>query len=79
MSNTISAAATRPVGHVPVPSDVSQAVRRFIAQHGERAAVEFFGLSRMTIARVAAGLVVQGGTLLALRDGLARATAGGAI
>lgn len=65
----------RPVGHVVVPSSVAEAVRRFIARHGERAASAHFGLSRISVARAAAGLVVQGATLFALHDGIARADA----
>ncbi|MBX3260101.1 MAG: hypothetical protein KF782_10450 [Labilithrix sp.] len=64
---------SRPVGYVVVPADVALAVRRFIARHSERAAQEHFGLSRVAVARAAAGLVVQGATLMALRDGMARA------
>lgn len=63
----------RPVGHVVVPSGVALGVRNFIARHGERAASEHFGLSRISIARAAAGLVVQGATLFALHDGISRA------
>ena len=65
----------RPVGHVVVPSAVAEGVRRFIARHGERAAGVHFALSRISIARAAAGLVVQGATLFALHDGIARADA----
>ena len=65
----------RPVGYTAVPADVANGIKRFIAQHGERAAVVHFGLSRTSLARVAAGLTVQGGTLFVARDGLARAAA----
>ena len=49
------------------------AVRNFLARYGEKAAVEHFGLSRISVARAAAGLVVQGSTLFAIEYGLARA------
>ena len=65
--------AERPTGIVRTPDDVSSGIRRFIQQHSEKAALDHFGLSRVAIARAAAGLPVQGGTLLALRDGLKRA------
>jgi len=67
--------APRPVGYVAVPADVALSVRRFIVRHGEKAATDHFGLSRVAVARAAAGLVVQGATLMALRDGIERAEA----
>ena len=63
----------RPVGHVPVPAAVALAVRDYLRAHGEGAAMSHFGLGRTALYRLAAGLIVQGGTLAAACDGLARA------
>ena len=63
----------RPRGHVRPSPTTAARVREFVAAHGEPAAMDHFGLSRIAVARAAAGMVVQGATLFAIEDGLRRA------
>jgi hypothetical protein len=48
-------------------------LRSYLLKHDETKACEYFGLSRMSIARAAAGLGLHAATLRAVRDGLRRA------
>jgi hypothetical protein len=53
------------------PSPETQiAVREFVARHGANAAGQHFGIHPATVARVGAGMVVQGCVLRAVEEGL---------
>ena len=60
-------------GHVRPTPTVAASLRDFVARHGEKVAMDHFGVSRIALARAAAGWTLQGSTLFALEDGLARA------
>ena len=47
-------------------------MRAFLGRYTETQAVKWFGLSRMTIARAAAGMPLQAATLCVVLDGLRR-------
>jgi hypothetical protein len=63
----------RPRGWLRPSQDTQVGMRRFVAQFGERLAVDHFGICRATIARIAGGLAVQAVTLRAVEDGLSTA------
>lgn len=47
-------------------------MRAWLARHGEACAMDHFGLSRVSVARAAAGLPLQAATLRAILEGLDR-------
>ncbi len=57
-------------GYLRPPQDIQIKMREFVARYGEAIAFDHFGISRGTVARVAAGLGVQGTTLRAVEEGL---------
>ena len=69
----MNTSSPRPRGHQRPSSAIQIAMREYLARYGENAALAHFGLSRLSIARAAAGMLLQGGTILAIEDGLARA------
>lgn len=46
-------------------------LRHFLAEHGDGAAEKHFGVNKLTIARAAAGLNIQHGSAVVIRQGLA--------
>jgi hypothetical protein len=65
---------TRHRGYVR-PADGGARMRVWLARYGEPEALRHFALSRLAIARAAAGMVILGATLRAVEEGLARPVA----
>lgn len=63
----------RPRGFVNTPGAVSTSTATLIKRHGIDWVMDLFGLGRMAVCSVAAGLTVQAQTLRAAEDGLTRA------
>lgn len=64
-------------GVVNVPPDVARVVQSYMREHGEKAAMEHFRMSRISITRTAAGLTIHRGSLLSALDGIARLESAG--
>ena len=65
----------RPRGFVNTPSAIELGTKFLIKRHGIEWVQDLFGLGRMAVCCLAAGLTVQAQTLAAARDGLSRAPA----
>ena len=61
-----------PVRGLIASADVAARMRAFLARHGERSACRHFALSRLAVARIAAGLAVQSATMRVVLAGLER-------
>ena len=59
-----------PVRGIVANAGIGVRMREFLARHGEAAALGHFGLSRLSIARAAAGLPLQSATMRVVLIGL---------